>query len=280
MSEAAAPATPVWIDGTLIAADAATVPLADRGFTLGDGVFETLLWRHDGPEPGPQRFMAHMARLAHAASSLGLCEGLRPDWLHAGIDAICQGAGADQAVRITLSRGVAPRGLRLPENPQPRFVITASPHSPVGPVRNLVRTGVGRAAGAPSARFKTLSYIDNVEALRQARAAGGDDGLLLGRDGQPVCATAANLIVARDGEVLTPLVTEGALPGILRGAVLSTGLVCEARLVWADLDASDAIITTNALTGPRPVMAFEGRILPRSVDLAMRLARALDEASE
>lgn len=276
MSDAAAPASPVWIDGTLIAAAAATVPLADRGFTLGDGVFETLLWRSGGPDAGPQRFMAHMARLSHAASSLGLCSALDPDWLRAGIAAVCQLAGADQAVRITLSRGVAPRGLAVPDEPQPRFVITAAPHRPAGPVRNLVRTGIARAPGAPSARFKTLSYIDNVEALRQARAAGGDDGLLVGSGGQPVCASAANLIVSRDGALITPPVAEGALPGILRGALVAAGLVREAPLGWADLVASDAIITTNVLTGPRPVMALEGRVLARSVEWAGRLVRSLD----
>ena len=278
MSDAVAvPAQPVWMHGTLMAADAAVVPLADRGFTLGDGVFETLLWRGGGPDPGPQRFMAHMARLSHAASSLGLCSRLDPDWLRTGIAAVCQPAGADQAVRITLSRGVAPRGLAVPEEPQPLFVITAAPHRPAGPVRNLVRTGIARAPGAPSARFKTLSYIDNVEALRQARAAGGDDGLLLGSAGQPVCACAANLIVARSGTLLTPPVSDGALPGITRGALVAAGLVREAPLDWSDLADSDAIITTNALTGPRPVMAFEGRLLSGSVAMAERLARALRE---
>lgn len=275
MTDPHAPASLVWIHGTLVAADQAAVPLADRGFTLGDGVFETLLWRAAGPDAGPQRFMAHMARLSHAATSLGLCDALRPDWLRSGIEAVCQPSGIDQAVRITLSRGVAPRGLAVPDEPLPRLVITAAPHRPAGPVRNLVRTTIPRAPGAPSARFKTLSYIDNIEALRQARASSGDDGLLVGPGGRPICASAANLIVARDGQLLTPPVNDGALPGIMRGALIAAGLVREASVEWADLAATDAVVTTNALTGPRPVMAFEGRTLSRSVAVAEQLGRAL-----
>lgn len=276
MNPSVAPVALVWINGTLQAAEAATVALADRGFTLGDGVFETLLWRHSGPGAGPQRFMAHMARLSHAASSLGLCETLQPDWLRAGIAAVCQSADTDLAVRITLSRGIGPRGLAVPEAAEPSFIITAAPHRKAGPVRNLVRTTVARAPGAPSARFKTLSYIDNIEALRQARAVGGDDGLLLGSAGQPVCACAANLIVSRHGQLVTPPVHDGALPGIVRGALVRSGLVSEAQLAWADLADCDAIVTTNALTGPRPVMAFEGRVLTRSVEVATQLERSLE----
>jgi hypothetical protein len=44
---------------------------------------------------------------------------------------------------------------------------------------------------------------------------------------------------------------------------------------WADLAATDAVVTTNALTGPRPVMAFEGRTLSRSVAVAEQLGRTL-----
>jgi branched-subunit amino acid aminotransferase/4-amino-4-deoxychorismate lyase len=244
--------------------DAVGLDPRDRGFTLGDGLFETMLWTGETVRFGAD----HMARLAHGAAWLGLplprdgrdiLEGMRALAL-AGAR-----AGARAAIRLTLTRGVGPRGLAPPEAPRPRLLATLAPaptEGGEGPVR-LHKSPVVRAAGTPSARFKTLSYIDNVVALRAARAAGMEDAVLCNWHGRPACATAGNLIVILDGRALTPPVGDGALPGIVRGRLLAAGLVEEAEIEFEALGACQAMATTNALVGVRPVDAWEGRALDR-----------------
>jgi branched-chain amino acid aminotransferase len=260
---------PVWIDDRLVAPEDAAVPLSDRGFTLGDGVFETLLWMPSGAAGTPGGiacFAAHMARLSHAATSLGLAADVNEGTIARRIHQLCSlstdTSPGPLAVRLTLSRGSGPRGLAVPQPAAPRLILTAAPYqAPTTPLGQLVRTGIARAPGAPSARFKTLSYIDSVEALRQAQAAGGDDGILVGTAGEPLCASAASLIVVRNGAALTAPVISGALPGITRGSLVGAGLVREASLSWADVETAEAILLANALIGVRAVERFEGRTL-------------------
>lgn len=278
MSPAGLPPLPVWIDGTLLDADQALMPLADRGLTLGDGVFETMLWQPDAGPRGVVLFEAHMARLSHAARSLGLAAAIDVAAIAAGIAAVCRDGAGPLAVRLTLTAGGGPRGLARPDPLHPVVALSAAPFERPGPLEVLVRTGIGRTPGAPSARFKTLSYIDSVMALREARAAGGGDGLMAGAGGRPVCASAASLIVAVDGTCLTPPAADGALPGIVRGVLVAAGLVREAPVDWAVLERADGIALSNALAGVREVVAFEGRRLPAPAGWSAPLTRHLDSA--
>jgi branched-chain amino acid aminotransferase len=268
----------VWLDGVLRRGGDASIPGLDRGFTLGDGVFETLLWSIAPGREGALMLEAHLARLSHAAASLGLVADIDEPMLVRAIEAVCADAQCDQAVRITLSRGSGPRGLAPPEQTRPLWMVSAVDSTAPGPVASLVRTDVPRAAGAPSARFKTLSYIDNVMALSAARTAGGSEGLMLGPGGTPACASSANLVVITPYGAVTPPLASGALPGIVRGVLVRSGLVREGELDWPQLADAPAMALTNALVGVRPVAAFEGRVLDIGHPQLAALSRVLAEA--
>ena len=103
-----------------------------------------------------------------------------------------------------------------------------------------------------------MSWFGRVHALQQARAAGGDEGVHESSEGLVLGASRANIFLVRGGELLTPTVSGGALPGITRALVISTlapalGIaVREVDLGTADLDDAEAILLTNSLWGVRP----------------------------
>jgi branched-chain amino acid aminotransferase len=167
----------------------------------------------------------------------------------------------EAAVRLTISRGVPKRRGLLPEpEPSPSLVIHAEPFA--GYPAELydwgaraVISGIPRNEHSPLARVKSLNYLDNVLARREAEARGVDDALLLNTAGDLACASAANLFLLLDGSLITPSVTSGALPGTLRELIAielapRVGLEVVERMVRPeDLQVADEVFLTNALMG-------------------------------
>jgi len=257
---------------------APVVPSGDRGFTLGDGLFETVL-AEGGELVRPD---AHLDRLTAGCASLGLPAPDRALALNLMRQALGD-SGLDEAraaVRLTLTAGSGGRGLDRPVELRPRLVATAAAAPrPTTPAR-LVTAAVRRNDQSPAARLKTLSYLDNVLARAEAQAAGADEALMLNTRGELACAAAANLFWIHGGRLFTPALSCGALAGTARARVLTiaAGLgleVCEARSTPDALEAAEAVFLTNALVGLRPVGEVDGRQFgPHR--LAEQLARTLE----
>jgi branched-chain amino acid aminotransferase len=263
----------VWINGEMVDAHQATFPLADRGFTLGDGLFETMLWT--GWEV--RFFDAHMARLAQSAEALGLQLPCSVEAVKAGLNALAENAASSKAaLRLTLTRGNGPRGLAIPEIAHPQLIATIAPLVENTSTVRLKTVSIPRAIGTPSARFKTLSYVDNIIALREARAGGGDEAIMLGTNGNVACASSANLVIRYKGANLTPALEDGALGGIVRGRLLAVGLIEEAHIIPSQLAQCEDAALTNALIGVRGVAFIDGRALGSGRIWCQSLTDALD----
>ena len=98
-----------------------------------------------------------------------------------------------------------------------------------------------------------------MQARREAQAAGADEALLLSTSGELCCGTAANLLVQRSGQWLTPALSSGCLPGIMRGQLLERGLATEARLDAQPQDG-DRWLLINSLSC-RPITNVDGAAL-------------------
>jgi branched-chain amino acid aminotransferase/4-amino-4-deoxychorismate lyase len=254
------------------------IPTDDRGFTLGDGLFETVLAR----EGRLSRPAAHLDRLAAGCASLGLAAPDRALAERLMLQALTDAGLTDSraAVRLTLSAGSGGRGLDRPEAPVPRLVASAHPAAkPQAPAR-LITSQVRRNDRSPAARLKALSYLDNVLARAEARATGADEALMLNTRDQVACAAAANLFWI-EGEVLvTPPLDCGALAGTMRAQVLEAAsrlgvVVREVAAAPEAIASARAIFLTNALIGVRPVREFDGRSLGPH-PLAARLGDAVE----
>lgn len=209
-----------WFAGRWDRPQCLAVPLDDRGLSLADGVFETLLWRSDGPVLWAQ----HWQRLQQGCALLGLEPEPDANWVQAqaaeGFRRLGPSSGL-AALRITISRGPGERGLALPQPQQPRLWLHFNAVTPCfDPVDVITSRLVRRHGDCASSRCKTLNYTDAVIARREARMADVDDALLLSSTGHYSCATAANLWVQRGTDWLTPGLDQGCLPGIMRGQLL------------------------------------------------------------
>ena len=237
------------------------IPHDDRGLTLGDGLFETLL-AVDGKL---EDFDAHLARMTAGCAALGLPGPDGAEALRLCDEALAGQAGR-MAVRLTLTAGSGGRGLDRPQAPQPRLFATAAPApAPVAPVR-VATVAVRRNAGSPASRWKTLSYLDNVLARRQAQALGAEEALMLNTAGEVACAAVANVFWFQGARLLTPALECGILEGVMRGRVIArarrAGLeIAEIRVARDALDGVETMFLTNSLIGLRAVSHLDGRVL-------------------
>lgn len=261
----------VWIDGRLEAADALHLSAFDRGFQLGDGIFETLR----ATAGHPTELDEHLARLRGSAAGLDieLPASLEAD-IAVGIAALLaaerlDGPAGDASIRITVSRGtVAARGLLPAVDARATIVIQAWPVTPpaAGHIErglHLVASAVRRDPANPLAALKTTSRADFVYARLEARRAGADDALFLTINGHLSEATSANVFLVRGTELATPSLDCAILPGTTRTWILhwaaEVGLTAaEGRLSPAELARADEAFLCSSVAGILPVTAFEG----------------------
>ena len=269
----------VWVDGRLRPADETHLSAFDRGFQLGDGIFETLRARGGHPTELPE----HVARLRRSADGLGI--PLPPEveaMIGAGIADLLAaddlgGPDGDASIRITVSRGAfRGRGLLPPdETVRPTVVIQAWPVPPTPADHlerglHLVASAVRRDPTNPLATLKTTSRADYVFARLEARRAGADDALFLTVDGHLSEATSSNLFLVRGAgggvQLATPALACAILPGTTRSWLLAwaerVGLApFEGLLTPDDLRSANEAFVSSSVAGVLPVTRFEGRAI-------------------
>ncbi len=277
----------VWLEraggpGALQAATQAGLPVADRGFWFGDGLFESTVVCA-GTAPLLRR---HLRRLGDGLTALGF--GDLP-WTEAELaqrcgDVIAANGVGDGWLRLAVSRGEGPRGFLPPAAGRPLLLIQAGAAAGPDAAAGAAAPGLHAVAGAgfpglhagwapwrvdpafPGCRLKSLSALDKVLARQEAARRGLDELLLCNTAGEVTEGTASNLFILRDGALLTPDAACGLLPGIARTLVLELAAAAgyraaEARLRPDDLAAAAEAFLTNAVRGVVPLLSIEGRTL-------------------
>jgi len=247
----------VWFEGHIYDDEPLPIDPGDRGLLLGDGIFETLLvvghtalWRAE-----------HLARLENAARKLVL--RLNLEVVGQAIKELLELAHETHVLRVTLSRGAGVRGL-AGQGIKPTILVSLDSFDPkmiFQPVK-LITSSIRRSTSSVAARTKTLSYLDNVMAAREATAQHAEDALLLNTDGFAASSTISNLFLLKSDQLITPSLDQAILPGIMRRALLdeaaSLGFAPVERPVEpAELLTADAVFLTNSLRFIRPVTAID-----------------------
>jgi branched-subunit amino acid aminotransferase/4-amino-4-deoxychorismate lyase len=238
------------------------LPLSDRGLLLGDGLFETVLL-----EEGRLQLLAdHLERWRTSAALLGMA----PPPPRSLILALVAEAGTRSgirtgALRLNWSRGSGGRGLDLPapaEAPAAhRFWLQLSATPPrFDAVTTWISRQERRNAASLLSRCKSFAYTAQIQARREAHAAGADDALLLSSNGDLCCGSAANLLVRHQGRWTTPPLASGCLPGVMRGRALRLGRAREGLLEPSALAGCDGAVLINSL-GCRPIHRCDGNAL-------------------
>lgn len=236
----------VWFKGGLVEGDIALSPF-DRGLTLGDGLFETLLVLN-GVALG---WADHFRRFADSAAVLGLT--FPRDEIAASVAAICADVVDHHVLRLTLTRGAAGRGLAA-DTDDFTYVATLQPFNaglmfrPVG----MRLVSVCRNDTSDASRLKTTSYVDQILAAREAQSDSNDEPLMCNTKGRIACASIGNVFLSFGNRLVTPALDQGILPGIMRGKVIAlageAGFSVEERPVDPpELEKADGVFITNSL---------------------------------
>ena len=248
----------IHLNGALVSAADARVDPADRGLVLGDGLFETIRARGGRP----LRLAAHCARLRAGADVLGLPVPVSDEALGDALEETLKAnAVTDGVLRLTLTRGPGPRGLLPPPQPRPTLLITAAAAeaeaSSLSPIRAVIAATTRRNEHSPLSRCKCINYLDNILARLEAAKRDAADALMLNTAGRLTGTTIANLFLVIDGVVVTPPVADGALPGVMRGEVVTAAGAEERSLKPEDLAGASEAFVTNCL-GIRPLVSVDG----------------------
>ncbi|WP_370418495.1 aminotransferase class IV [Streptomyces sp. QH1-20] len=247
----------IWLDGALRDADSAHVSVFDHGLTVGDGVFETIKAVHGRPFA----LTRHLTRLATSARGLGLPE---PD-LEEVRRACAEVLGANPMplgrLRITYTGGLSPlgsdRGTTAPTLVVAVGATTRRPDTTAAVTVPWTRNERGALAG-----LKSTSYAENVVALARAREHGASEALFANTVGALCEGTGSNVFVVLDGQLHTPPVTSGCLPGITRALVVEWTGAKETDLPLDVLDRAEEVFLTSTLRDVQAVRVLDGRELP------------------
>ena len=249
----------IWCNGEFLEGPLAISP-ADRGLTHGLGVFETLL----ALEGQPVALDLHLARMKEGSERLGLDGGkIGEEGIGAAMTGLLDRAGLSKGrarVRLALSAGAGDLRCLKPGSDGLLWITVAACPPPPESV-TLVTAGFPRNERSPLSGIKCASYAENLVALDQARRAGADEALFFNTRGELCEAATANVFLVRDGQVLTPPLSSGCLPGTMRARVMARIAVEEQPLTAADLAAAEEVFVTSATRGVVPVVKWDGRVL-------------------
>jgi len=252
----------VWLNGSIVDQNEARVLVADRGFTLSDGIFETI----KAVGTTPFWLSEHFERLKAGAAEIGLTIPFSESRICDAVDRLLAGAAEDaqSAIRLTVTRGpVAARGLWPKETgaSQPTCVLTVASSHATPPQDFIVCRSTRRNEHSPLSRIKSLGYGDNIVARREAIERGADDAIMLNTEGHVACATVGNVFFRIGGDWVTPPKADGILPGLARRRFIAELGAVESSLTGDLLQKSDAGFVCNSL-GFTLIKSIEGRGLP------------------
>jgi aminodeoxychorismate lyase len=274
----------IFLNGEFVPEERAVISVFDRGFLYGDGLFESMLVRNGKFF----RWAQHLERFQRGTEFLKIKSPFSPAALHefAG-ELVRKNQLPDSLLRLTLSRGVGPRGYSPKGADRPTFVMSLHPlpGAPAsGPARP--RAGAGPEASAPLrwslftssfrlpadeplAQFKTCNKLPQVLARGETEARGANETLLLNTDGFVVEGSSSNLFWVSDETVCTSPLASGILPGVTRAVVLE---IChtlkmvsrEINIRPKELQAADGAFVSLSSFGIVEAESLDGKALRKS----------------
>jgi branched-subunit amino acid aminotransferase/4-amino-4-deoxychorismate lyase len=285
-------ASHIWLNGRLLPSDEAHISVYDRGFQLGDGVFEALRARRGvGIE-----LDGHMARLHSSLAALdfelpvsdaAVVDGIAQLLAVEGMDGASPDAPGDAVIRITVSRGFDPtRGIK-PNPGTASAAIQAWPFAPpsaraLEDGEHVIASCIHRDPDSPISGIKSTSRAELVYARIEADRAGADDAVFFTTDGRLTEATTSNVLIITGDTCATPRLGTGLLPGTTRAWFVEHGdavglAMVERDIRLDDIFAAQEMAICSSIAGVVPVTSLDGRPIgtgrPGPRTMAMRAAR-------
>lgn len=251
----------VYLNSKFLPLDEAHVSVLDRGFLLGDGVYEVI------PVYAGRLFRLeqHLQRLDHSLSGIRLNNPLNSDeWHHLLNELVERNSGDDQSIYLQITRGAARRDLAFPTDTPPTVFAMSSP---------LVIDNSDEQRGIAAAlledsrwlhcNIKAVTLLPNVLLRQQALDAGAQEAIMV-RDGELTEGAASNVFIVHNGIAITPPHSDHLLPGVTRDLVVELcrehAIPCEERPCRREeLLSADEIWITSSPKGVVPVVRLDGQ---------------------
>ncbi|MDI3299041.1 MAG: D-amino acid aminotransferase [Bacillota bacterium] len=256
----------VFLNGQFVPYEQALIPVEDRGFLFGDGIYEVVaayggrFWRME----------EHLDRLERSALAIHLPLPMEREAIRRTAEELLRRNGlerSDASLYLEVTRGPAPRNHLFPEEPHPTVVMIARPLPPVDPA--VVRDGV-TAITVPDIRWqsvhiKSVCLLPNVLAKQAAHEAGAFEAILV-REGVLTEGSSSNLFLVFGQELHTHPEGPFILSGVTRGAVIEVARdlgypVVERAVPLEELWRADEVFVTGTTSEVVPVVRVDDRLV-------------------
>lgn len=252
----------VYLNGAMMRLSEASIPVLDRGFIFGDGIYEVI------PIYGRKLFrpQQHMARLFRSLDAIGIpnphdCDG----WMTRIAEVVAAHPSEDQMVYMQVTRGVAKRGHAFPKEVTPTVFIMTNPI--VLPSMEARTNGVACVSMEDRrwlhCEIKSTSLLGNVLAAQHAAENGAVESIQF-RDGMLTEGSSSNVWLVRDGQLMAPpkdnLILEGIRYGLIEELCDALGLSLQVRRISRDeVFGADEVMLSSATKEILPVASIDGK---------------------
>jgi len=265
----------IWVNGRLSSEEDARVSPFDHALLTGDGVFETL--KVEGGVPFAVR--RHLERLARSAAGLAL-EAPPPAQVRAALTEVIEANDLREGVaRITLTGGPAPLGSDRGKAGPTLIVACGAPRRWGAAAAVAVAPWPRNERGA-LAGLKTVSYAENVVALRWARERDAEEAIFGNLAGRLCEGTGTNVFVGVGGRMLTPPLESGCLAGVTRDLLLELGVAEEEDVALSALAEADEAFLTSSTRDVQPISSVDGLALTAPGPLTKAAADAFADLQQ
>ena len=260
----------IYIDGKYYPKSEAKVSVYDHGLLYGDGVFEGIK-AYDGVV---FKLKEHIDRLYTSAHTIMLNIPIsKKEMMQAVVDTLKKNKLKDSYIRLVVTRGVGDLGLNPRKCPKATIIVITEPtislHSKEKKEKGITTmiTWVKRdPVDATSHEVKSLNYLNSILAKIESNAAGVDEAICLDKTGFVCEGVAENVFIVKEGTVMTPPTSTGALRGITRNVVIK--LVeklghpfIERNITPNELFTADEVFLTGTAAEITPVIEVNKRII-------------------
>jgi len=260
----------VYINGEYIPRSRAAISVYDHGFLYGDGVFEGIR-AYNGVV---FKLREHIDRLYDSAKAIMLEIPMsKEELMEAVLETLRRNGLRDAYVRLVVTRGVGDLGLDPRKCGRPNIVIIAEPsiilydgESKLKGISLIISSIRRDRVDATTHQIKSMNYLNSILAKIEAIVAGADDAVMLDERGFVAETTSTNIFIVKNGRIITPPPTTGALPGITRNFVIELarrlGYEVEERDITPfELVTADEVFVTGTGAEILPVTRIAGRVI-------------------
>ena len=233
----------IWLNDRLVATEDAVIPVSDRSFLLGEGVFETIRTQN-GEAIALDR---HLKRLRKGATVLEF-NIPKDEFFRSAVSEV-----------LNATKEILTGRMRITISGSGNLVITHVAYTPWSEPAGVVTYPFPLNERSLLANVKSTSYALSLSAHKYATARNADDAILFGFKGQLAEASTANIFLLMGNKLLTPNLDSGALPGITRELILEWGLAQEAELNFDDLAKAEGALLSSSLRHLQPINRINAR---------------------